>query len=84
MNRKLTLFGLPKKITICEPNIKNSKISGYDNKTLKNTLKDADVLFIAINHSKFKKNIIFKYLKKKAWVVDIWNHLQLNKQIIKT
>ena len=75
---------VPKKITICEPNIQSSKICGYDNKTLKNTLKDADVLFIAINHSKFKKNIIFKYLKKKAWIVDIWNHLQLNKQIIKT
>ncbi len=49
------------------------------NSDLSNTLKDADVLFIGINHSFYKKNLSIDFLKKlvkkDCIVCDIWNLL---------
>ena len=45
--------------------------------------KNSDIIFIAINHDKFKKKEILKKLKKNTIVVDIWNHLKKNKFIYK-
>ena len=39
-------------------------IDGYKNYNLKDTLKNSDIVFIAINHSIFKKKQIMKYARK--------------------
>lgn len=72
---------VPKKIMICEPNVKETKILGYKNFSISETIKKSDIIFIAMNHDKFKKNKIIKLLKKKQIVIDIWNHLEKNKFI---
>ena len=67
---------VPKRIVLCEPNIKSKILDNYPNLSLNEILKDSDIIFIAINHTIFKKDIIFKKIKKNTKVVDIWNHLK--------
>ena len=51
---------VPKRIVLCEPNIKSKILDNYPNLSLNEILKDSDIIFIAINHTIFKKDIIFK------------------------
>ena len=46
-------------------------------------IKNSNIIFIAINHTKFKKEKIMKLLKKGTVIVDIWNHLGKNNFIFK-
>ena len=46
------------------------------------TLKNSDIVFIAINHTVFKKKQIMKYSKNKSKIVDIWNHLKTDQLIL--
>jgi UDP-N-acetyl-D-mannosaminuronic acid dehydrogenase len=72
---------IPKSIVICEPNISSKFIDNYKNLSLIKALKNTDIIFIAIGHSSFKKELILKY-QKKIKIVDIWNHLNKNSFII--
>ena len=74
---------VPKSIFICDPNIKKKFIDGYKNYNLKDTLKNSDIVFIAINHSIFKKKQIMKYSRKNTKIIDIWNHLKTDQFIQK-
>ena len=46
---------VPKSIFICDPNIKSKFIGDYKNSSILETLKNSDIVFIAINHTVFKK-----------------------------
>lgn len=73
---------VPKSIFICDPNIKSKFIGDYKNSSILETLKNSDIVFIAINHTVFKKKQIMKYSKKKSKIVDIWNHLKTDQLIL--
>jgi len=67
---------VPASITICEPHLKETTIQGYLNRTVEESLRDADIVFIAINHDLFRNaEGIVGFMKKGTWVVDIWNSL---------
>lgn len=74
---------VPKSIFICEPNIQKKFIGEYKNYNLIETLKNSDIVFIAINHSAFKKKQIMKHTKKNTKIIDIWNHLKTDLFILK-
>ncbi len=66
---------VPKKLMIHEPNI-TGKLDGlFENESLQDTLKESDVIFIALNHTAFKMNIaqIIADAKDDCWFVDYWN-----------
>ena len=74
---------VPKKIIICEPNVKKKQINNLENNSMEYVIKNSNIIFIAINHTKFKKEKIMKLLKKGTVIVDIWNHLGKNNFIFK-
>tara|TARA_Y100000310_G_C20667431_1_gene808375 strand:- start:230 stop:1459 length:1230 start_codon:yes stop_codon:yes gene_type:complete len=70
---------VPDSITICEPHLDSKTIQGYPNKTLEEALRNADIVFIAMNHDLFSNvDGIYKFIKDGAWIVDIWNCLGRN------
>ncbi|HIG98711.1 TPA: nucleotide sugar dehydrogenase [Candidatus Woesearchaeota archaeon] len=65
-------------VAMHDPYVKNDPIEGV--------LKDADVIFIAMNHDYYRDldpEMIKKNAKKDAIVCDIWNMLGLNKVFYK-
>ena len=74
---------LPKNIFLSEPCTKEKKLDMHINRSVDFVIKNSDIIFIAINHDKFKKEEILKKLKKNTVVVGIWNHLKKNKFIYK-
>jgi UDP-N-acetyl-D-mannosaminuronic acid dehydrogenase len=68
---------VPQKIRVCEPNLpEGAKLeNGYQNESLASVLPDADMVFIAVDHSCFSEDLetIYRMCKKTAWFVDIWN-----------
>jgi len=72
---------VPQTIKISEPFIKNKYIDNYENKDMVYISKNSDIIFLAINHTKFKKQIIFKNLRKGTKIIDIWNHFKTGRFI---
>jgi len=74
---------VPKEVRICEPNMEMglNLQNGYKNLPLKEALFDADIIFIAVNHSDFKNNFngILELCKKETWFADVWNVSGMNK-----
>jgi len=69
---------VPKKIIIAEPCSQKSKFGIYENSNYKDLVKNADIIFIAVNHDTFNKKELIKLAKRKVLFVDIWNHLKKN------
>ncbi len=65
----------PEEIMVHEPNLGDELDNGYVNSSLKDTLENADIVFMAINHKDFKDNLdeIFELAGKNTWFGDIWN-----------
>jgi len=74
---------VPKEIRICEPNMAYgiNLENGYKNLSLNDALVDADIVFMAMNHSEFKNNFsaILDICKKETWFADVWNVSGMNK-----
>lgn len=75
---------VPGELLLCEPNIDSEIVEGYKNYSLNEVLDNADIIFIAVNHTYFKMNQdIVNNIKDGAIIVDIWNSLGLNKVVYK-
>ena len=74
---------LPKNIFLSEPCSKQKFLDVYENRSTEFVIKNSNIIFIAINHDKFKRDEILKKIKKNTVIVDIWNHLKKNKFIYK-
>ena len=75
---------VPKEIMIHEPNLQNKKIDKkFINRSLKEVLINAEIIFIAVNHSIFKLQFEEIYQKSKpgSYFIDIWNISGNNKII---
>jgi len=74
---------VPKEIKVCEPNLKRAVEldNGYQNSSLKETLEDADLIFVAMNHTDFKADFqeMLACCRKQTWVADLWNISGMNK-----
>jgi UDP-N-acetyl-D-mannosaminuronic acid dehydrogenase len=74
---------VPKEIKICEPNF--APDSCFDNKiinhSLEEALRDADIVFLAVNHTFFESRIkqIFNLCRLDTWFADIWNMSDMGK-----
>lgn len=66
---------VPSIIKIHEPFLGNNIESDYCNTDLDDCLIDADIVFIATNHTSFstERDVILNLIKPDAWIVDIWN-----------
>jgi UDP-N-acetyl-D-mannosaminuronic acid dehydrogenase len=71
---------VPKSIKVHEPNLKEQQLGGHPNVQLADCLKEADFVFIAMNHDEYKnyKNIM-KMINNETVIIDIWNCLGTNK-----
>jgi UDP-N-acetyl-D-mannosaminuronic acid dehydrogenase len=72
---------VPNKIFIHEPHI-NGKLDGlFDNESLNSVLENSEIIFVAVNHTSFKKNFesIYNAAKKNCVFVDFWNVSGKNK-----
>lgn len=66
---------VPNDIKVHEPFLGALIEDKYHNHSLEDSLRDADIVFIATNHSRFEDG--FDYIeqccKEGCWIVDIWN-----------
>lgn len=68
---------IPASIRICEPNLPVGALGKHANVDLATALRDADVVFVAVNHDPFReKGAVLDLLKPGAVVIDLWNCLQ--------
>jgi len=72
---------VPKSIKICEPNLKEVELQQYPNLSLEETLRNSDIVFIAVNHDQFESRKILSYSKAGTWFVDLWNCLKCQQVI---
>jgi UDP-N-acetyl-D-mannosaminuronic acid dehydrogenase len=72
---------VPSSIKVCEPHVKQATLDGYPNVSLDECLRDADVVFVAMNHDYFVYHNVLLKIRKAAWVVDLWNCLGQNQLI---
>ncbi|MAJ05751.1 MAG: hypothetical protein CL827_02670 [Crocinitomicaceae bacterium] len=74
---------VPKNIYIHEPNIKGKLDKKFENNSIELILEKCDIIFLALNHSVFKQNIIdiIKNSKNKCVFNDFWNISGTNKII---
>jgi UDP-N-acetyl-D-mannosaminuronate dehydrogenase len=74
---------VPKEIRLCEPNLATDSLceNGMENHSLADALQDADIVFIAVNHTFFKLRIrqILNLCRLDTWFADIWNLSDMNK-----
>jgi len=65
----------PAQILIHDPYLDQSIDGLYENNKLDDVLKEADIIYFAINHNTFKDNYIkiFQKCKPSAWFGDLWN-----------
>ena len=79
---------VPKEIRICEPNLPVNYTfeNGVTNHTLEDSLVDADITIIAVNHSFLEKRInqIYGLCRKDTWFADIWNISKIGKIFFQT
>jgi UDP-N-acetyl-D-mannosaminuronic acid dehydrogenase len=75
---------LPAEIRIHEPFLPDT-FEDYKNNTLEEAVSNADIVYIATNHSVFSKNSdsILKIAKQDCWFVDIWGVLGKGEIFIK-
>ena len=74
---------VPKEIRICEPNfpLEFKYENGMTNHRMEEALKEADIVFLAVNHFIFQSRInqIFNLCRLDTWFADIWNLSGMNK-----
>ena len=65
----------PKTIYVNDPNLGNKIDENYNNISLDSCIPDSDIIYIAINHKEYEKNInkIISLAKKGTWFIDLWN-----------
>ena len=65
----------PKTIYVNDPNLGNKIDENYKNISLDSCIPDSDIIYIAINHKEYEKNInkIISLAKKGTWFIDLWN-----------
>ena len=73
---------VPRSMEICEPNLDVKTIERYPNRDLRTVLKDADVVFIAVDHDEFRQEgAVWNQVKQGTVVMDIWNCLKRDRVI---
>ncbi len=72
---------VPNAIRICEPHVNDPVLDGHPNVGLEECLRDADVVFVAMNHDHFVYHNALLKIRTTAWVVDLWNCLGQNQLI---
>ena len=74
---------VPKEIKICEPNFAQGFCfeNMMENHSLEQALQEADLVFIAVNHTFFETRIkqIFNMCRLDTWFADIWNLSNMGK-----
>lgn len=74
---------MPESIVVCEPNITETSIDRYRNVDLQFALRDADVVFLAMDHECFSnRELVLGPLKPGAVLIDLWNCLNENTLVI--
>ena len=65
----------PKCLLINDPHLGDTLGEDHKNIDLKESLSDADIVYIAINHNIYFKNIneILSSCKKGTYIVDLWD-----------
>ena len=65
----------PKNIFVNDPNLGKSIDENYQNVELNSCIPVSDIIYIAINHSEYEKEIkrIISLTKKGTWIIDLWN-----------
>lgn len=71
----------PKSLKIQDPFLPETLEGGFHNCSLEKALQDADILFLACNHSVYTHNVrtIYDACKPDCLVCDIWNVCKVNK-----
>ena len=74
---------VPMELRVCDPNLGPDIPfeNGFKNVSLIEALDDADVVFLAVNHTYFTDHLdeIIQHTKKETWFADVWNMAGQNK-----
>ena len=65
----------PKKIFVNDPNLGKNIDENYNNVELNSCIPVSDIIYFAINHKEYEKDIkkIISLSKKGTWIIDLWN-----------